>query len=123
MAKQFQFYGVCGTCYKLDDTVWEAKEDESDGYRSYLDSVQLREETGNLTFQSRSLGTVNVVPSHGIDGWDIVDVEDGHVWLTIGTDHSDNYYPSFVFQYNPRDSRFYNTDGSLKSAWERFIVE
>lgn len=28
--------------------------------------------------------------------------DDGHVWLRIGTDNTDDYYPSFVFFYQPR---------------------
>lgn len=25
----------------------------------------------------------------------------GQVWLRLGTDYSDDYYPCFVFEYNP----------------------
>ena len=40
---------------------------------------------------------------HGYDteGWQLVDVATGHVWLTFGTDRMDDYYPCFVFQWNP----------------------
>lgn len=34
-------------------------------------------------------------------GWILRDVSTGHVWLTVGTDFGDDYYPSFTFRYEP----------------------
>ena len=34
----------------------------------------------------------------------VVDVEDGHVWLTFGTEWYDDYYPMFRFEYKPKGS-------------------
>jgi hypothetical protein len=39
--KVFDFYGVCDNCFKINNFVFEAVEDPSDGYRSYLESIQL----------------------------------------------------------------------------------
>ncbi len=32
----------------------------------------------------------------------LIDTEDGHVWLEFGTHNTDDYYPSFVFNYTPK---------------------
>ena len=34
-------------------------------------------------------------------GWVLQDVDSGHTWLTVGTDHGDDYYPCFTFDYTP----------------------
>lgn len=120
--KQFRFYGVDNNWYKLDDTVWEAEEDESDGYRSYLQSIQLVEnpQEEKLIFPDVPLAFVQV---HEVDnaqrndnfkGWALVDIKDNWVWLKVGTDYSDSYYPHFVFEYHPKPPPL---------TWETFIKE
>jgi hypothetical protein len=32
-------------------------------------------------------------------GWVLLDVDTGHVWLQVGTDHGDDYYPCYTFDY------------------------
>jgi len=100
------FFGVDCNQFKLGRTVYEAIEDESDGYRSYLDSIVVVKSDG--IFSSRRIADVRVV----IDPQDVgtltvavalVDADDGHVWLRIGTDYSDDYYPMFRFEYNPKE--------------------
>jgi hypothetical protein len=110
--KTFQFYGVCQNCYKLDNVVWEAIEDPSDGYRSYLQSIELKENVGNLTFSFNPFATVKVEPDYECNGWKLVDVKDDWVWLRVGTDF-DSQYPIFVFKYTPK----------AQSAWLDFIQE
>ena len=125
MAKTFKFYGVCGNRYKLDNTVWEAIEDESDGYRSYLDSIKISEQKNTDIFFENSLGTVivqNVEDENSFTGFKLVEQKTGHVWLKIGTDYSVDYYPSFHFEYIPKDPNKFNADGSMKT-WEAFINE
>jgi hypothetical protein len=112
--KTFKFYGVCGNCYKLDETVWEAIEDPDDGYRSYLKSIEIAREDGNYTFSRVPLAIVEARVANDIDGWKLWDVVDGHLWLTVGTDNSDDYYPNFVFEYTPKKPQ---------TAWENFIRE
>jgi len=36
------------------------------------------------------------------EGYEFRDIEDGHMWLKIGTDYADEYYPCFVFRYTPK---------------------
>ncbi len=128
MTKTFKFYGVDGNCYKLDDTIWEAIEDPNDGYRSYLASIQSKSNNANLIFFSDPIATVEVretIIEHGFDGYNFVDVVDGHVWLEIGTENYDDYYPCFRFVYHPKEPANIapKSDGSVKSDWELFISE
>ena len=103
VGSEFDFFGVDNLHYKLDDKVWLAVEDESDGYRSYLGSI---EETSHsdLIFPAVPFARVRVKeydrPSQ--EGFELVDVADGHVWLRVGTDNTDDYYPSFVFEYSAK---------------------
>ena len=48
--KVYRFYGVDNNCFKLDNSVLEAVEDESDGYRSYLATVELADKEGFASF-------------------------------------------------------------------------
>lgn len=103
------FYGVDGTHFKLGDVIYHAAEDESDGYRSFLGCIDVVE-PGNLIFFSEPLAAVRVedydeVPPDESDrdeGFRFVDVTDGHVWLKVGTNDYDDYYPYFVFEYQPK---------------------
>lgn len=58
----YAFYGVSCCAFKLNDTVYEAVEDPSDGYRSALNRVNIVDEEtiGLLARYGPSLG----VPSH-----------------------------------------------------------
>jgi len=93
----YSFYGVFSNEFKLGSIVFEALEDPNDGYRSYLDSVPMIKSSS--TFSSKPLVNVYYCASE-----DLIYLKDetGHTWLTIGTDHSDNYYPFFIFDYTPR---------------------
>ena len=102
LGKKFGFYGVDNNCFKLDRKVYEAIEDESDGYRSYLDSIEVVDKDG--IFFDKPLAFVEVKYSEWgyFEGYWLEDVEDGHVWLRVGTDNADDYYPMFVFDYQPK---------------------
>lgn len=103
LGSTWPFYGATENQFKLGRHVWRTVEDEVDGYRSCLETVE--EVLSNAIFFKRSIARVVVRASTEIDGWDLVDVSDGHVWLTFGTDNSDSYYPSFVFRYQPKLER------------------
>lgn len=104
VGSEANFYGVDNNCFKLGRQVFEAVEDESDGYRSYLGSIEVRDPKG-LTFFGRPVAKVRIEKvddGSSFDGYQLVDVRDGHVWLRVGTDHADYYYPCFTFQYEVR---------------------
>ncbi len=106
------FYGVDNNYFKLDDTVFEAEEDESDGYRSCMRDVS-EVDVNNLIFFKTPIARVrvedkseaNYSSSDGFDGYQLVDVEDGHVWLVFGTDNYNDYYPSYIFNYIPKEPK------------------
>jgi len=97
------FYGVDLNKFKLDDMVWEAIEDEDDGYRSLLDTV-MRRDCADGIFFAQSLARVRVIESD--DGYNeyyrLIDVADGHCWLEFGTQDYYDYYPCFRFEYTPK---------------------
>lgn len=119
----YDFYGVDNNifCIGIDGKVcaFEALEDESDGYRSYLDSVivsmkdhiffhvpvaQVRLEERQYSHLYEHKLSDRDLPTYEImfEGWHLIDITDGHIWLVVGTDNSDDYYPSFIFNYRPK---------------------
>lgn len=115
--KTFQFYGVDCNRYKLDNVIWEAMEDESDGYRSYLGSIEVSKNEDSSIFFSESLAEVKIekVETEDLKGWNLVDTKDNHVWLFVGTNHYDSYYPCFRFEYHPKPQK-------ININWESWIV-
>jgi hypothetical protein len=105
------FYGVDNLRFKLADQVFEAVEDPSDGYRSYLESISVVMDPGDI-FIRGAIALVRVVEvkidesdedgyPFRFHGYHLVD-HTGHVWLQIGTASTDAYYPSFRFRYEPK---------------------
>lgn len=103
IGKEFDFFGVDGFRFKLDDIILEAIEDGGDGYRSYLGSIAVRPETTNIFFD-KPIARIRVEDYAAIIGYRLIDIMDGHEWLLIGTDNYDDYYPCFMFLYQPKAS-------------------
>ena len=112
--------------------VLEAVENPDDGYRSYFGCFRTAEvgkiffgspiarvvlEEGGMstrTWCGRWDGNGDELPPKEEDiikmrqnfsGWVLRDVNTGHILLTVGTDHGDDYYPCFTFRYEPDPSR------------------
>jgi hypothetical protein len=106
IGKKMGFYGMDGTCFKLGSYVFAVEADEDDGYRSYLRSVEVIDpEDRNLAFSSLPLAYVKVHLADIIDtftGYQLIDVEDKHIWAEIGTDRTDDYYPMFICTSHPK---------------------
>jgi hypothetical protein len=103
---EVKFYGVNCNCFKIGKQVFEAIEDESDGYRSYLQSVEITKD--ELVFPRRMLSWVKILEwEDDYDGnyYKFTDVKDGHVWLRFGTNTTDDYYPWFYFEYQPKEAK------------------
>jgi hypothetical protein len=100
---EHDFFGVDANSFKLDDMVWCAIEDACDGYRSYLGSIEETKPEG-LIFISSPLARVRIerYEQSTDEGFRLIDVSDGHCWLRVGTDNTDDYYPYFVFEYAPK---------------------
>jgi hypothetical protein len=107
MGERLKFYGVENSVLYVsrgrsrERLAFEAVEDEVDGYRSMLKDVRQVPTEGKIFFCG-PIASVTVEGANEVDGWRLVDVDDGHVWLVLGTDNSDEYYPSFRFEYRPK---------------------
>lgn len=99
IGKEVEFYGVDNCCFKIDRIVFEAMEDPDDGYRSYLGSIEIRNPVGMIFFRQ---ALAKVIVEFDGDHYTFRDVEDNHIWLDFGTDDYDDYYPYFVFNYQPK---------------------
>ncbi len=102
------FYGVDFNRFKLGNAVFEAIEDPCDDYRSCLGCIKRNDNDG--IFFDKSIAMVRVMERRNGDfeGYELVDAVDGHVWLRVGTDTYDEYYPTFVFSYTPNVHRILN---------------
>ena len=117
--KIFKFYGAESNRFRLDDTFWEAIEDEVDGYRSLLDTIEVidKDKIDKTLLYDSPIANVYVrkTKTDEFNGYEFVDVADGHIWLSIGTADYDRYYPLFVFDYIPK---------AISSiTWEDFIKD
>ena len=101
----WDFYGVDNNFFKLDGFVYEAMEDADDGYRSCLAEVRVANDNDAYrpTFFTQPIAQVRVRPIAAADtsGHELVDAS-GHVWLQIGTSDVNDYYPCFLFHYDPK---------------------
>jgi len=87
----------------LDGTTYTAIEDPSDGYRSSMDKLFVSNEKVENNFAPVQVVGIYVSRSH-YNAADIIrfyDVKNGKLVLEVGTDNSDDYYPSFVGSFNP----------------------
>jgi len=103
LEQEFWFYGVDNNRFKLGKKVWEAIENPADGYRSYMESIEIVNEKNPGIFFKRPLAKVKVTLSDNIEGYELIDGK-SHVWVRFGTDESDDSYPYSVFDYSPKPS-------------------
>lgn len=105
VGKTVDFYGVDCNCFCVqteggERVAFEALEDESDGYRSYLGELKVIPFEGKIFFE-QPIAKVIVQEAADIAGFRLVDATTEHPWLRVGTDSYDDYYPCFVFDYDP----------------------
>lgn len=106
VGKELNFYGAWGNYFKLGPTVFQAIENPDDGYRSYLESIEVEDDVKKkVHFFSKPLGKVRIEKGRSIDGYILKDIKDSHIWLEVGTDYIDDYYPAFIFDYHPKISK------------------
>lgn len=100
------FEDANGIRFRLDGVIYTAMEDPSDGYRSSMDHL----------FVSTDAKLVNVFPPIRVlarkkenDQWqvhdtlEVIDLVTGKVVMEVGTDNTDDYYPSFVSAFHPEN--------------------
>ena len=98
--KTFKYYGANCNQFKLGSIVYEVVEDEQDGYRSSMGALLIVENPTGIF--SRNYIAMVFLRESCSQRYEVVDVEDGHVWLTFGTNDYDDYYPYFVFDPQPK---------------------
>lgn len=100
--------------FKVDDIIFKVLEDPEDGYRSCLGAIDYTN-AHNSIFFSNPIAQVRVTFFEDIadepgdhwyqkrcQGYRLVDIEDNHIWVEFGTDYTDDYYPYFIFRYQPK---------------------
>lgn len=90
--------------FRLDGVVYTALERPDDGYRSSLERlfVSPDEEMKNVFPPIRVLAKKKDNDSYAVnDTLQLLDLKTGLVVMEVGTDNSDDYYPSFVSAFFP----------------------
>lgn len=99
-----EFEDANGIRFRLDGAVYTAVEDPSDGYRSSLGTLFLGGEVTNVFPPVRVTARKKPDGKHDKnDTLELVDIATGKVVLEVGTDNSDDYYPSFVSSFSPEN--------------------
>lgn len=102
---EYVIFMLDGNCYKID-------EDPSDGWRSYAKDVE--EYHGEMSRRCILPYPIKVVcymddnPDHNI--LKFMDAENGKIFLLLGTEHTDDWYPHCRFEYDPENIHLNETD-------------
>lgn len=101
IGSEVDFYGVDCLRFRINGVTYEAIEDPDDGYRSALREIRIADEQPGGIFFNRPVTKLTIIDSEdgSFSGYEFK--SPGHVWLQIGTDYRDDYYPCFVFSYLP----------------------
>ena len=87
--------------FKFDSIIWKVIIDEHDGYRSCLDYVVYGEEKDFISYENLATVVVEKLDSKIFNGYILKDVKTNHVWLKIGTEYLDEWYPCAIFTHYP----------------------
>lgn len=96
------------TCrFRLDGVVYAAVEDPSDGYRSSMRELTIVPDAVlvNVFTPIQVLCSHRTKYAYGgeADVLEFIDVKTAKVVLEVGTDNTDDYYPSFVASFTPEN--------------------
>lgn len=91
--------------FRLDGKVYTAVEDPDDGYRSSMERLYIADDPIKNVFPPcKVLVRKKADEAYGSnDTLEMLDVVTGKVVLEVGTDNSDDYYPSFVAAFHPEN--------------------
>ena len=94
---------------KLGANAFQINRYEPDSWRSMCGEIETVDLSSyqKLEFFKFSLAKVRVEVIEECDGlpaegYRLVDIKDGHVWLTFGTVYYDEWYPYFYHSYEPK---------------------
>ena len=102
VGEEFDFYGVDGNCFNLDDRIYEALEGDTS-----MDEIVLCSHSHH-DFHIVPIARV-VVEQAAFDdeAYELIDLHDGHCWLSVGTEitgyNGHAYDTAFIFDYTPRN--------------------
>ena len=91
--------------FTLDRVTYKAIEDPDDGYRSYMEDLEIVEEVPRTSIPDvEVLGTMRA-PSKWEDNdvIEFLDTKNGLPILAIGTGNTNDYYPYCVLEYTPEN--------------------
>lgn len=91
--------------FVLDGVTYSAIEDPNDGYRSAMQELKVSDFVVTNVFTPVQVMCVKRIGRYR-DDYDILDCYDtknGKLILSVGTDHSDSYYPSFISDFSPEN--------------------
>lgn len=88
--------------FQLGSVIFEVIEDENDGYRSAMEAVKIVNDNApkKVLLAEVTIGKTSVI-NECI--YTLID-SSGHEWLRFGTDNADDYYPSFHFNWSPKET-------------------
>ena len=91
--------------FVIDGITYKAKEDPNDGYRSQCEDIEISEEEISNMFEPHEvIGTMKENNEwYKNDVIIFTDVKTGKTVLEIGTENSDDYYPSCVMYFAPEN--------------------
>lgn len=93
--------------FRLDGVVYTAIEDPSDGYRSCMERLFVSGDmpVSNVFPPIRVLARMKEREAYGgePDVLELIDLVTGKTVMAVGTDNSDDYYPSFVSSFWPEN--------------------
>lgn len=92
--------------FRLDGVVYEAYEDDNDGYRSCMEDLLVVKARMKNTFPP-ALVEARMMPPEDSNGCadyllEIVDMLTGERVLVVGTHNTNDYYPCFMASWDPR---------------------
>jgi hypothetical protein len=108
-SKSIERYGSLENCnvinFVLDGTTYSATEDPEDGYRSSMDEIIVSDFTVKNSFAGiEVLGIMRGTTDYSKnDVIDFFDTKNGKLVLSVGTENTDDYYPSFVASFVPEN--------------------
>lgn len=89
----------------LDGVTYSAIEDRNDGYRSAMEEIRKDSGVVKNTFPEQDVFCVyeDMIKGDGYDLLRVLNINTSKEIMVIGTDYSDDYYPSFVCDWNPEN--------------------
>lgn len=91
--------------FVLDGITYKAKEDPDDGYRSSMESFEVETEykVRNVFPPQKVFGKMRPDDYDKNDTIEFFDVTTSELVLALGTDSYDDWYPCFVFNWQPEN--------------------